>query len=58
MDTKIGVYICKGCDIAKSIDLEKLAEVTNDETEASFCKEHDILCSREGVELILSLIHI
>ena len=52
MDTKIGVYICKGCDIAKSIDLEKLAEVTNDETEASFCKEHDILCSREGVELI------
>jgi quinone-modifying oxidoreductase subunit QmoB len=52
MDTKIGVYICKGCDIAKSIDLEKLAEVTNDETEAAFCKEHDILCSREGVELI------
>jgi quinone-modifying oxidoreductase subunit QmoB len=52
MDTKIGVYICKGCDIGKSVDLEKLSEVATGETEASFCKEHDILCSRGGVELI------
>ena len=31
MDTKIGVYICKGCDIAKSIDLEQLSEVATGE---------------------------
>jgi quinone-modifying oxidoreductase subunit QmoB len=52
MDTKIGVYICKGCDIGKSLDLDKLSEVATGETEASLCKTHDILCSREGVDLI------
>ncbi len=52
MDTKIGVYICKGCDIAKSVDLDKLTEVANDETEASLCKTHDILCSQGGVDQI------
>jgi len=52
MDTKIGVYICKGCEIAGSIDLDKLTEVANDETEASLCKTHDALCTPEGVELI------
>jgi quinone-modifying oxidoreductase subunit QmoB len=49
MGTKIGVYICKGCDIAKSVDVEKLVEVANDETDASICKTHDVLCSQEGV---------
>ena len=27
MDTKVGVYICKGCDIAKSMDVDKMVEV-------------------------------
>jgi quinone-modifying oxidoreductase subunit QmoB len=52
MDTKIGVYICKGCDIGKSVDLDKLSEVATGETAASFCKAHDILCSRSGVDRI------
>ena len=52
MDTKIGVYICKGCDIGKSLDLDKLSEVATGETEASLCKAHDVLCSPEGVGLI------
>ena len=52
METKIGVYICKGCDIGKSLDIDKLVEVATDETEAAFCKTHDVLCSREGVESI------
>jgi quinone-modifying oxidoreductase subunit QmoB len=52
METKIGVYICKGCEIGKSLDIDKLVEVTNDETEAALCKTHDVLCSREGVESI------
>ena len=49
MESKIGVYICKGCDIAKSIDLEKLTEVVTGETAASICKTHDVLCSQEAV---------
>ena len=52
METKIGVYICKGCDIGKSLDIDKLVEVTTDETKAPICKTHDVLCSREGVESI------
>jgi quinone-modifying oxidoreductase subunit QmoB len=52
MDTKIGVYICKGCDIGKSLDIDKLVEVANDDTKAAFCKTHDVLCSKEGIASI------
>jgi quinone-modifying oxidoreductase subunit QmoB len=52
METKIGVYICKGCDIGKTLDIDKLCEVTNDETEAAVCKAHDVLCSQEGIDSI------
>jgi quinone-modifying oxidoreductase subunit QmoB len=52
MDTKIGVYICKSCDIAKTLDIDQLVEDTNDETKASICKTHDVLCSQEGIASI------
>ena len=52
METKIGVYICKGCDIGESLDIEKLCEIATDEMEAPVCKTHDVLCSREGIESI------
>ena len=51
MDPKVGVYICKGCDIAKKIDIDKLAEAANEQSVA-ICKNHDILCSQAGTELI------
>jgi quinone-modifying oxidoreductase subunit QmoB len=51
METKIGAYICKGCDIGKSVDLEKVSEAAS-ETGAALCKTHEALCSRPGVELI------
>ena len=34
METKIGVYICKGCDIGKSFDCEKVAKVATGEAKA------------------------
>jgi len=52
MENKIGVYICRGCDIAKSIDVEKLTEVATDEMKAPLCKAHDVLCSRDGIDMI------
>jgi len=52
MDTKVGVYICKGCDIAKSLDLDKLSEVATGESKAPVCKTHEILCSRAAVDSI------
>jgi len=51
METKVGLYICKGCEIGRSIDIDKLIE----EAEGSklpVCKTHDILCSREAVDQI------
>jgi len=51
MGAKIGVYICKGCDIGKSADCDKLVKVAT-EAKAHLCKTHDILCSQEGVGLI------
>jgi quinone-modifying oxidoreductase subunit QmoB len=51
MDTKIGVFICNGCDIAKSIDVEKVLEAAG-ENEAAVCKAHDALCSPEGIQFI------
>ncbi|MFC1520972.1 FAD-dependent oxidoreductase [Elusimicrobiota bacterium] len=52
METKIGTYICKGCDIGKSLDIEKLSKVAIDEGKAAVCKSHDALCSDAGLSLI------
>lgn len=52
MDKKYGVYICKGCGIAEAADIEKLAEVATKENQIPLCKNHDALCSPEGIDLI------
>jgi quinone-modifying oxidoreductase subunit QmoB len=52
MENKIGVYICKGCEIEKSVDIDKLVEVATSEMQARVCRTHDALCSREGLELV------
>ncbi|MBI4668247.1 MAG: FAD-dependent oxidoreductase [Elusimicrobia bacterium] len=54
METKIGSYICQGCDIANSLDIDKLAKIAVEEGKAAFCKSHQALCSREGGDLIRS----
>ncbi|MGD8382614.1 MAG: FAD-dependent oxidoreductase, partial [Syntrophobacterales bacterium] len=52
MEKKIGVYICKGCGIGDSLDMEALAAVANDEFSPAVCKDHEFLCSKEGVDSI------
>ncbi len=52
MDPKVGVYICKGCDIAKTLDIEALAKAAISDAKAEICKVHDVLCSPEGVTII------
>jgi quinone-modifying oxidoreductase subunit QmoB len=54
METKVGVYICKGCEIKDSFDVDKLVEVASSECQAPVCKTHDALCSQEGIEIIRS----
>jgi len=50
MDTKIGLYICKGCDIGKTLDVDALVSGTGAKT--AVCISHDALCSPEGVQRI------
>lgn len=55
---KIGVYICKGCEIGDSLDIEAVQKAAIDGVEAAegcdkdYCRSHDCLCGDEGVELI------
>ena len=49
MEKKFGVYICKGCGIKDSMDVEKVAGAAKKVQNYKF---HDVLCSPEGVQLI------
>ncbi len=50
MDKKYGVYICEGCGIGESLDVEALKGAAQEEGHAA--KTHPILCSPEGVEFL------
>jgi len=52
MDPKVGCYICKGCDIAKSLDVDKLVGIATGEGKVAICKTHDMFCRSDGIELI------
>ncbi len=52
MDKKTAVYVCRGCDIGDSLDLDALGEVAADEFSPEFCRDHACLCGDEGRELI------
>lgn len=49
MDKKIGLYICTGCSIGESVNIEKL---TNKNSGQPVVKSHFALCGKEGVEMI------
>jgi len=52
MNKKYGVYICEGCGIGESLDIDKLCEVPKEE--GLPVKTCPILCGKEGVELLKS----
>ncbi len=47
---KYGVYICTGCGIGDTLDMDALTAVPDDE--GVNCTTHPFLCSKEGVDLI------
>jgi quinone-modifying oxidoreductase, subunit QmoB len=51
MDQKIGVYLCSGCGIGESIDMDALTAVANEFSIAK-CASHAALCGEEGAALI------
>lgn len=53
MEKKIGVYICSGCGIGEALNIEQLAGIAG-EYNAAVCRNHAVLCSKEGVQLIKS----
>lgn len=54
METKVGVYICTGCEIGKSLDSNKLIQIATEDAKVPVCKTCDILCGQAGIDLIKS----
>jgi quinone-modifying oxidoreductase, subunit QmoB len=52
MEKKLGVYICSGCGIGDTLNIEALEKVAAKELKAPICRHHGAMCSREGVDLI------
>jgi quinone-modifying oxidoreductase subunit QmoB len=52
MDKRIGVYLCAGCSIAESVDVEELAGLTAKRADVSVCRAHSFLCGGEGTATI------
>lgn len=52
MEKKIAVYVCSGCGIGDSLDIDQLEKLATDEGNASICSSHSNLCSEEGLEII------
>ena len=53
MEKKYGVYICKGCGIGDSVNIEKLTKAAKyGPIKEENIKSHDILCSPDGIQLI------
>ncbi|RPI98806.1 MAG: CoB--CoM heterodisulfide reductase iron-sulfur subunit A family protein, partial [Desulfobacteraceae bacterium] len=50
MNKKYGVYICEGCGIGESLNIEKLSAVAEDEGYA--VKTCPALCGKAGIELL------
>ena len=51
-DMKIGAYVCKGCGLGERLDTDQLEMIATREGKAAFARQHDVLCSPEGVAMI------
>jgi quinone-modifying oxidoreductase subunit QmoB len=51
-DKKMAGYICTGCGIGDRLDVNQLEMVATREGKLGSCKQHEMLCSAEGVKMI------
>ena len=49
---KTGVYLCKGCGIGDAVSVDDLEKVATGEFTVPLCRQHDCLCSEDGVKTI------
>ena len=52
VDTKVGVYLCSGCDIGEALNIDELAKVASEEIKVPVCKNNSWLCSEESINEI------
>ncbi len=52
----VAVFICGGCDIGASLDIEALEKVSSEDRRVSVCRSHPFLCGEEGVAQIKGLV--
>jgi quinone-modifying oxidoreductase subunit QmoB len=51
-DKKFAGYICTGCGIGDRLDTKQLETIATRDGKMNLCKQHEMLCSKEGVGLI------
>jgi len=51
-ERKYGAYLCKGCGIGAALNFEELAKVIRKDGKIQHIREHDVLCSPEGLAMI------
>ena len=51
-DKRVGAYICRGCGIGERLDTDRLERIATREGKAGFVKQHDFLCSQDGIDTI------
>lgn len=51
-DAKLAAYLCRGCGLGERLDTDALALVAEKEGKAALVRQHDFLCSAEGVAQI------
>ncbi len=52
MDKKVAVYVCRGCEIGGSLDIDELCQLATGDCNADLCRDHECLCGDAGLELI------
>ncbi len=52
MEKKYALYICQGCSIGESVNIEKLTTIGKNALKVPIVKPHAILCSKEGIDMI------
>jgi quinone-modifying oxidoreductase subunit QmoB len=51
-ETKIAAYICRGCGLGERLDTAALAKIATREGKVAVTREHDFLCSQDGVATV------
>ncbi len=51
-EMKIGAYICNGCGLGDRLDSSQLEMTATRDGKAKYAKQHDFLCSADGVAMI------